>query len=259
MRLDLGGACLLLLAACATPGVELRVGGAALEFQDAQVLAVDDANEVYQVTLSSRHAAGGAQVVQPVLLLGRRQWSANQWGGSGETLESGFRVPADEARLLARALGVRAREREPWRGGLAGKLEPAGELRAGAEHLPLRFTLTNTGPVALWFMDGGRGRNELGRDNRFTVEVEGLRSREIPDFGGMGVCRRLEPGESHVFELDLAHWCRPERAGSCRVHVAYEAELMPAEFEPGATLQPGWHAYLERTRSVPAELALELR
>ena len=40
--------------------------------------------------------------------------------------------------------------------------------------------------------------------------------------------------------------------------VSYEAELMPAEFEPGATPQPGSYAHLVRTLSVPAEVALEL-
>jgi hypothetical protein len=166
-------------------------------------------------------------------------------------------------RRRAAALGVRALEREPWRGELGAQLEAAGELAAGAEHLPLRFTLTNTGPVALWFMDGGRGRNQLGRDNRFTfaIEREGERlpTLELDDLGGLGSFRRLAPGESRALELDLAHWTRLDRAGHYTLRASYEAELLPAEFEPGKPLPPGWYAHLTRTRSVSAALTLVLR
>ena len=156
-----------------------------------------------------------------------------------------------------------ARERETWRGELTGKLETLGELAAGAERLPLCFTLTNTGPVTVWFMDGGRGRNELGRDNRFTFVIERdgepLSTRELYDFGGLASYRRLAPGESQALELDLAHWIRLEKAGKYSVRASYEAELMPAEFEPGKVLPMGWHAHLVRTRSVQAGLALDAR
>jgi len=165
--------------------------------------------------------------------------------------------------LTGVALGLPARQREPWRGELSAKLEPVGELALGSEHLPLRFTLTNTGPVALWFMDGGRGRNELGRDNRFTFVIERdgeqLATRELMDFGGLGVYRRLEPGESHALELDLSHWIRFERPGRYEVRANYEAELMPAQYEPGSELPLGWYSYLTHTRGVTASLALELR
>jgi hypothetical protein len=268
----LQAALLALCAACALPAhssapapapVQFLVDGLETAFHDPQVLSIDDANETYEIVLGGKplpEPEGGHTIA---LVHGALRLPAQSWGRSGDEGDFCFRATPAEARAFAAALGVPAREREPWRGELSGKLEPVGELAAGAEHLPLRFTLTNTGPVALWFMDGGRGRNELGRDNRFTfaIERDGVRlaTRELPDFGGMAVDRKLEPGESHVLELDLAHWIRLERAGKYAVRASYEADLMPGEFEPGKALAMGWYTHLERTRSVQAGLVIDAR
>jgi len=259
---------LLLLCACAgtvpaprTECVRLIVDQQELAFHDPQVLSIDDANETYRIALGGKALPEGGHAIE--LVLGELRLPAQSWGRSGDEGDFYFQASAGEARAFAAALGVPAREREPWRGELWGKLEELGELAAGAEHLPLRFTLTNSGPVPLWFHDGGRGRNELGRDNRFTFEVERdgekLATRELMDFGGMGVERRLEPGESYTLELDLAHWIRLERPGRYEVRASYEADLMPAEYGPGSALPLGWYSHLMRTRSVKAELTLELR
>jgi hypothetical protein len=264
------GSLLLLVCACAgappapQPAcVRLCVDRAEVGFHDPQVLAVDDANERWQISLGGKPLPepGSGHTIE--LVLGELRLAAQSWGRSGDEGDFTFAATPAEARALAAALGVPAREREAWRGELTGTLAAEGELAAGAEHLPLRFTLTNSGPVALWFLDGGRGRNELGRDNRFTFEVERegehLATRELVDFGGLGGYRRLAPGESHVLELDLAHWIRPQRAGCYDVRASYEAELLPAEFEPGKPLPPGWYSHLTHTRSVQAALTLVLR
>jgi hypothetical protein len=272
--MKLSVASLVLCAACAAPApstepcqkpacVSFLVDETEAAFRDPQVLAVDDANEHWQISL------GGKPLPEPEsghtieLVLGELRLVAQSWGRSGDEGDFTFPATPAEARRFAAALGVPAQEREPWRGELTGTLEAAAELVAGAEHLPLRFTLTNTGPVALWFMDGGRGRNELGRDNRFTfvIEREGERlpTRELDDFGGLGSYRRLAPGESHAFELDLAHWNRLDRAGQYRLRASYEAELLPGEFEPAKPQPPGWYSHLTRTRSVSAALTLVLR
>jgi hypothetical protein len=261
---------LVLLCACAgtvpatrTDCVRLLVDEQEVAFHDPQVLAIDDANETFQIAL------GGKPVSEPegghtiALVLGELRLPVQSWGRSGDVGDFEFRATPAQASTFAAALGVPARERAPWRGELTGGLEPAAELVAGAEHLPLRFTLTNSGPVALWFMDGGRGRNELGRDNRFTIVVERdgqqLATRDLMDFGGMAVERRLEPGASHALELDLAHWIQLERPGRYEVHASYEAELLPAEYEPGGALPLGWYTHLVRRRNVEARLTLELR
>jgi len=260
---------LVLLCACAAsvPApreacVRLLIDDAQAPFHDPQVLAIDDANETYEITLGGK-ALDTAHPHTIELTLGDLRLVAQSWGSSGDAGDFTFRASAAQARAFAAALGVSARERPPWRAVLTGKLEPLGELAAGAEHLPLSFTLTNTGPVAVWFLDGGRGRNELGRDNRFTFVIERdgerLATRELMDFGGLGVERRLAPGESHALELDLAHWSRLERAGKYVLRASYEAELMPADYEPGKALPNGWHAHVGRTKSVEAGLTIELR
>jgi hypothetical protein len=260
-----------LCAACAEPApsvvpapapVRLVVDGSETAFHDPWVLSIDDANELYEITLSG-NALDTEHSHTIALVLGELELVAQSWGSSGDVGDFFFQASAAQARAFAAALGVTAREREPWRGVLTGKLEAVGEFAAGAEHLPLRFTLTNTGPVAVWFMDGGRGRNELGRDNRFTFVIERdgerLATRELVDFGGMGAYRRLAPGESRALELDLAHWIRLERAGKYELRASYEAELMPADFEPGKALPNGWHAHVGRTRSVQAEQTIVVR
>lgn len=259
-----GFALLLLCAACAEPEVSvapptapvrLLIDGTEAAFHDPQVLSIDDANETWRIALGGKPAPEGGHEI--ALVLGELRLSAQSWGRSGDEGDFYFQATAGEARTFAAALGVPAREREPWPGELTGRLE------AGSEKLLLRLTLTNSGPVALWFHDGGRGRNELGRDNRFTFVVERdgerLPTRELMDFGGMGVERRLAPGESHTLELDLAHWIRLERPGRYEVCATYEADLMPTEYAPGSALPLGWYSHLLRTRNVPARLTLELR
>ncbi len=246
--------------ACA---VQLLVDGRPLAFCDPQVLSIDDANRTYQVTLCSTALAEGVSVLAPVLVVGNLQFAAPSWGRSGATSDFIFHASPAEARTIAAALGVPAREREAWPIELTGTLETVGAPRAGDEHLPLRFTLTNRGRQALWFHDGGHGRNELGRDNRFTFAIErdgeAVPTRELVDFGGLGRFREIAPDASCVLELDLAQWCALERPGRYSVHAKYAADLMPAEFEPGRSYPPGWYAHLQRTRMLEAELAFELR
>ena len=257
----------VLLCACAhvpeppRDCVRLLVDDAEAAFHDPQVLSVDDANETWRIALGGKPVAEGGHAI--ALVLGELRLPVQSWGRSGDEGDFYFQANAAEARSFAAALGVPARERNPWPGEVTGKLEAAGELAAGAEHLPLRFTLTNSGPVPLWFHDGGRGRNELGRDNRFSFEIERegekLATRELMDFGGMGVERRLAPGESRTLELDLAHWIRLERPGRYEVRASYEADLMPAEYQPGAGLPMGWYSHLVHTRSVQARLVFDAR
>lgn len=170
---------------------------------------------------------------------------------------------ASDATRIAGALGVVARERAPWSGRLEARLRAAGDVAAGTDTVPLQFELTNAGGVPLWFHDGGRGRNQLGRDNRFHFAVErdgeALPIAEIFDFGGHGNYRRLGPGESWTFAVDLAHWCRLDRPGAYRVHATYDAELMPAEYEPGQPLPPGMYSHWRRERAVAAEFVLTVR
>ncbi len=250
------------LRATAPAVVQLQVDDLETAFHDPQVLSIDDANETYEIALGGA-ALDSEHAHTIALVLGELRLAAQSWGRSGDEGDFVFRATPTQARAIAAALGVPARERVPWQGELTGKLEPVGELRAGSDHLPLRFTLTNSGPVALWFMDGGRGRNELGRDNRFAfvIERDGERlvTRELPDFGGLGAYRRLEPGESRALELDLARWIRLEAPGKYAVRASYEAELMPAEFEPGKVYPLGWYTHLERRHDVKAELAIEVR
>ena len=245
------------------PIVRLLIDGIETAFHDANVLAIDDANAQFNVTLATKAQIESGIPHPIVLALADLRLLGTSHGSYGDGSSVVFRASAEQARAVAAGLGIPAQEREVWRGELTGRLEPVGEPGAGAEHLPMRFLLTNTGPVALWFFDGGRNRNELGRDNRFTFEIEregeSLPSRVVHDFGGKGPFRRLAPGQAWTLELDLAHWRVLERAGTYRLRAKYEAELMPADYEPGRDLPMGYYTHLTRTRTVEAELTLVVR
>jgi hypothetical protein len=240
--------------------VHLLIDGVEAPFHDPQVLALDDANEHFHVVLATaNHTEQGSFA----LVHGDASLPASSWGRSGEESYVVVTTTAPQARALASALGVPARERPAWPGRLSGLLESAGPVAAGAEHVPMRFQITNTGPVAFSFVDGGRGRNELGRDNRFTFVVERngerLPIRTVDDFGGLGVYRRLEPQGTWTLTLDLGHWCRFDRPGQYRVTATHDAELMPAEYQPGEALPMGWYSFLLRNRKVSAEAVLTVQ
>jgi hypothetical protein len=243
--------------------VRLIVDGVEKAFRDPQVLSIADAQEAFQVTLVAGRLADDGGSSQIGLALGHLRLVACAWSNDGDDAWFVFPATPAQARSFAHALGVPAREREPWRGELAGALEPVGAAAAGAATWPLRFTMTNAGPVALWFLDGGRGRNRLGRDNRFTFTIERdgerLATQQVEDFGGLGAWRRLAPREAFTFAIDLAHWCAPERPGRYTIRASYEAELMAGEFEPGKAMAVGWYTHLRRVRNVPTELVLEVR
>jgi hypothetical protein len=243
--------------------VRLIIDGTETDCHDANVLAIDDANTQFNVTLATKTPIDAGHPHTIVLALADLSLTGSSYGSQAGGSDVTFRATAEQARAVASALGIPAQEREAWPGQLAGQLEPVGEPTAGAEHLPMRFLLTNTGPVALWFLDGGRGRNEVGRDNRFTLEIERdgerLSTRELFDFGGIGVYRRLAPGQAWTLKLDLAHWRVLERAGTYKLRAEYEADLMPAEYEPGQALPMGYYTHLRRTRTVAAELTLVVR
>jgi len=242
--------------------VRLVVGERVTPFDEVRVLSVDDANQRFHVYLALRGTSElGPEV--PALVMGERRIPVTSHGRTGEVYELLFQVERADAVQLAAALATNLIERPPWTARLCATLEPIGELRAGAERLPLRFTLLNSGPVAVWFLDGGRQRNELGRDNRFEFEVtrDGapLELRKLFDFGGIGVYRRLEPGQSHVLELDLAHWCRLERAGEYAIAGRYTADVMPAQYQPGEALPMGGYAHLNHEVAVPAQTTVTVR
>jgi hypothetical protein len=262
----------LLPASCAGPAapvaavpasVRLLIDETETAFHDANVLAIDDANAQFNVMLATRSPIESGQPHTIVLALADLRLAGSSFGTHDGGSNVVFRATSEQARAVASGLGIPAQEREAWRGELTGQLEPVGQPTAGAAHLPMRFLLTNTGPVALWFLDGGRSRNELGRDNRFTFEIERegerLPTRVVHDFGGKAVYRRLAPGQAWTLALDLAHWRVLERAGTYRLRVQYEADLMPADYEPGMDLPMGYYSHLTRTRTVEAELTLVLR
>jgi hypothetical protein len=194
------------------------------------------------------------------LVAGDTRLTSNSWGSSGDEIWGMFEATPTEARRLAASLQVPVHDRAPWLGQLEGRFEPRGKVTAGATTAPVTFTLTNTGPCAVWLLDGGRQRNQLGRDNRFTFTIvrggERLELRRVEDFGGLGTYRRLQPGASHAFAVDLAHWATFDRAATYTIEASYEAALMPADFEPSKELPPGWHSHLQRTRTVRACLDL---
>jgi hypothetical protein len=231
-------------------------------FTEPRVLSVDDANERYQVTLRSAVQLGdtGHEVS---LQIGAEALRSSSWGRDGSETWFVFPAPAAKARTAAAALGVEARPRAPWPVSLAARVEAASALTSGQHQLPMRFLLKNEGPGALWFLDGGRQRNQLGRDNRFEVAVQRgatpLAIRHVEDFGGLAQYRRLDAGQSWVFTVDLAHWCTLDQPGEYTLRIGYEAELMPSEFDPGAQLPLGWHSHLQRTRRIAAEAKLEVR
>jgi len=245
--------------------VRLMLGDRDTPFDEVRVLSVDDANQRFHVHLAL-HGTTELGPEVPALVCGERRIPVNSHGRMSETYELLFQVERADARTIATALGTELVERTPWTARLTGTLEPADstrELHAGAEHLLLRFTLTNSGPVAVWFLDGGRGRNELGRDNRFEFEVTragtALEPRQLFDFGGLGVYRRLEPGQSHALELDLAHWCRLELPGEYAISARYTADVMPAHYQPGEHLPMGGYAHLNHEVAVPAQTVVNVR
>ncbi|MFY9343365.1 MAG: hypothetical protein WAT39_12790, partial [Planctomycetota bacterium] len=260
------------VAACAGPpsslpvasaGVRLVVDAVEVAFTEPRVLSIDDANERYQVTLTTALVADTGRGLAALLQGGGANLACSSAGRDGAATWLVFPATPAEARAIAAALGVPAQSRAPWPARCEALLSTVAEVTAGAASVPLRFELRNTGEVAVWFMDGGRGRNRLGRDNRFQFAVQcngvPVAIERVEDFGGIGCYRRLGPGEAWTFTPDLAHWCRLDRAGRYVVRAAYEAELMPAEFEPAAALPLGVHAHLQRLRTVSAALTFDVR
>lgn len=269
MKTSLLGGCLL-LACCTEPpratpshgAPDVLVDGTKVAFRDPRVLSVEDDNSRFELTCVSRELFDTGQNHVVALAHGDLRITASSWGRNGD--ESWFVFPMTplQAASLAGVLGVPAQERAPWAGELAAKVEFTAAPAANDERLPLRFTLTNKGPAAVWFLDGGRNRNELGRDDRFHFDIERggahLDVRQVTDFGGLGTYRRLAPGSSWTFEPDLAHWRKLEQPGNYTLRASYVADLMPAEFEPGKALPLGYYSHLQRTRTVTADLAFAL-
>lgn len=162
------------------------------------------------------------------------------------TLCTGY-FEASDARAAARALGVQLNLRSDPAHRLEAQVEPSGD---GAGGWPLRFSITNGGDAPITFLDGGRNRNELGRDNRFTFEVsvagQALVAREVLDRGGLAVHRTLEPGAVHVIELDLEDWFELPAEGVLEGRLTYEIDIIGgAEYSQ----DPGdhWDGHIEAT------------
>lgn len=152
--------------------------------------------------------------------------------GSGVTT---YARQADRAQALhlASALGVELEERVPPGHRLRAHFEAPESVAAGATSVPIRFVLENIGDVPITFLDGGRGRNERGRDERFSFELarDGVPLEPIAlvNFGGLGAFRTLIPGATHAFELDLAAWICFDEAGTWAGIGAYEMEITGRE------------------------------
>ncbi len=234
----------LALASAACAAVEappqharLLVGGAEHPIDDARVVSRGNANESFRVTLLVRDGGAVRDRALALEVAGERHPIPGA-GFDGERTTLDFVVERAEAERVAAALGVPLRERSHPGHALTGRFEGPGELRVGSASIPLVLVIENDGePVT--YLDGGRGRNALGRDERFsfcvTRDGEPVETVDVVDFGGLGVWRALEPGRPARLEVDFAKWVAPHERGTYRVEGAYAIEIGPAA---GAALPP---------------------
>ena len=250
-------------ATSAPDAVRLLVDDKEIEFRDAHVLSVDDDDQRFHVTMTAPTRFEDQQHRAVVLRHGDVRIPVTSWGSNGDESWFLFDVAAPQGRSLAKGLGVEARPRPAWHCKLTGAVAFAAEPVVDDLQLPMRFTVTNEGPEAVWLQDGGRGRNPVGRDDRFRFEVlcngEPVATSSVPNFGGMAVYRRLAPGESWTLQPDLRQWCNLAKPGHYVVRASYEADLMPAAYEPGKPVPLGSYAHWQRSRVVSAEVATDVR
>lgn len=247
-----------------TPAVHFLVEGTEVPIQHAYVFSLDNENRTFSVMFEADAGEIPIGTERAALHLAEQVLPITSAGLSPGMSSYGLRVDADTARRLAAALSVPARSRTHPGHALSARFEARGETRgeitAGAESVPVRFVLQNTGDVPFQFLTGGRYRNESGRDNRFQFEIE-RDGETLPDigspydFGGLGFCVTLQPGGEHTIEVDLAHWARFERTGTYRVRGTYEVDLRHAAFDVHAPPYRDAHLLWDEV----AEASFELR
>lgn len=241
-----------LRAALPPPPVELRIEGARVPIAAATIDAVENANTRYLVTVEAEGARLEPGSLDAELRLAGRPvdvTGASTDPARGRTTFISY-LDRSAARRAGRALGISPAHRVHPGHTLEVRVV-AGE-NPEHEH-PLRFVIENAGHVPITFLDGGRNRNERGRDDRFTFEVtlDGttLEATELHTYGGLGVHRTLPPGRVWTFELDAADWFELPGSGHLAGTVRYEMEIVGRE---GASDRPGrhWDETLEATFEV---------
>ncbi len=251
-----------------TPPVEdeaavlLEVDGAPMPIAEAYVVSRQNDNQLFGLHLRLDLEPDEAGPRQVELTVGEQSYGAPGIGFDGELATCQFEATPSQAAALASALDVPLQSRAHPGHQLSAQFDLIDPTAVEPDSVTARFVLANTGDVAIEYFDGGRSRNEVGRDNRFTFTIErdgeAIEPRTIYDFGGLAGIRALGPGESQAIEVDLTHWCPFDRPGTYELRAEFELSVQPAGTWPrkGAWLPS---AHLTWDETVYAVAQVEVR
>ncbi len=225
----------LVISACQSDRPHLWVDDVEEAILGAQIVSRNNCNDQFYVTIDAALVDVPTTGSKLILQVGNRSFSMPGVNQSGERRSVGFMADAETAWWLAKPLRITPRLRRHPGHELVATFSCPPEFEAGMAEFIVDFTIENCGDVAIDYLDGGRNRNKLGRDNRFNLEVERdgqtVELETLHDFGGLGFYRTLDPGDSYTHRIDLCHWLDLDTPGVYQVRGVYTMNLMPGRFD----------------------------
>ena len=166
----------------------------------------------------------------PVLCVHNKYYKCTGKGSSDGVYSASFQANRAQAEEIAGVLDVPCKYREHFGHVLDYRFQPLKDNYHTGDSVYVKFTISNTGTVPVYFNKGGMYRNSNGRCNYFSFEVY-LNGQLLPDegpeydFGGLEAHPELKPGESDSLVECITKWSPFRQPGTYTIKCMYRLHL----------------------------------
>ena len=229
----------------AQDGQEVRFGKrATLQILKTEMFSQNKENTQFSLSVTIPYDPGLGPSSYILFVDGTAYQQRGAGSSQKETSSLNFYITGDDkAQQVAKYFGTSLRYRRHPGYELQVSFIPAKPEFETGEEVIVTLRITNVGPKAIAFMQGGR--NRAARDNQyiFSARYQGKQVEDIGTsyhFGGMSVRRVLEPSEVFEAKVSLQKWFLFKEAGLYEIHGSYYLDFQEPEDGPWKTI---WEDY----------------
>ena len=229
----------------AQSGREVQLGTRrTLQVMSVEMFSENDENSRFYVSVTFPYDPSVVQSHYILFVDGTAYEQVGSGSSQNETSSLHFDVTGDSnAEQVAKYFGTSVRYRRHPDHHLRVSFMAAKEKFDTGEEVIVTLRITNLGPTAVSFMQGGR--NRAARDNQYVFSARYL-GKQVEDvgnsshFGGLAVRRVLKPGDVFEDKVSLKKWFSFREPGVYEIHGSYYLAFQDPEDSSWRTI---WEDY----------------
>lgn len=164
------------------------------------------------------------------LYVNNKYYHSSGMGSSGKIQSVSFTVNREQANEIAKAFNVPCNLRKHFGHILEYEFVPLKDDYKVGDSVYVKFKITNTANVSVWYNHGGMYRNSNGRCDYFDFEVyynDILLPDEGPEwnFGGIEAHPELKPSQTDSLTECITKWSHFRKPGKYTIKCFYRLHL----------------------------------